>query len=67
MMAFLKAMALGLFLALLVSLFIGSGGSSGGMLNVREVVFEGYRFYWSWALFLIGTGLSFGLFLIMDS
>ena len=53
MMAFLKAMALGLFLALLVSLFIGSGGSSGGMLNVREVVFEGYRFYWSWALFLI--------------
>ena len=66
MMAFLKAMALGLFLALLVSLFIGSGGSSGGMLNVREVVFEGYRFYWSWALFLIGTGLSFGLFLMMD-
>ena len=66
MMAFLKAMALGLFLALLVSLFIGSGGSSGGMLNVREVVFERYRFYWSWALFLIGTGLSFGLFLMMD-
>ena len=66
MMAFLKAMALGLFLALLVSLFIGSGGSSGGMLNVREVVFEGYRFYWSWALFLIGTGLSFGLFLMME-
>ena len=66
MMAFLKAMALGLFLALLVSLFIGSGGSSGGMLNVREVVFEGYRFYWSLALFLIGTGLSFGLFLMMD-
>jgi hypothetical protein len=66
MMAFLKAVALGLFLALLVSLFIGSGGSSGGMLNVREIVFEGYRFYWSWALFLIGTGLSFGLFLMMD-
>jgi hypothetical protein len=66
MMAFLKAVALGLFLALLVSLFIGSGGSSGGLLNVREVVFEGYRFYWSWALFLIGTGLSFGVFLMMD-
>ena len=66
MMAFLKAMALGLFLALLVSLFIGSGGSSGGMLNVREVVFEGYRFYWSWALLVIGTGLSVGLFLRME-
>jgi hypothetical protein len=66
MIAFLKAVALGIFLALLVSLFIGSGGSSGGLLNVREVAYEGYHFYWSWALFLIGTGLSFGIFLMMD-
>ena len=35
MFAFLKAVVLGIFLALIVSLFIGSGGSSGGMLNVR--------------------------------
>ena len=66
MFAFLKAVALGIFLALIVSLFIGSGGSSGGMLNVRLVSIEGYDFYWSWALFLIGTGLSFGIFLMMD-
>lgn len=66
MLAFLKAVALGLFLAFLVSLFIGSGGSSGGLLNVRSVVYEGYQFYWSWPLFLIGTGLSFGIFLLMD-
>ena len=66
MFAFLKAVMLGIFLAGLVSLFIGSGGSSGGMLNVRSVAFEGLHFYWSWALFLIGTGLSFGIFLMMD-
>lgn len=66
MFAFLKAVALGIFLAIIVSLFIGSGGSSGGMLNVRLVTIEGYQFYWSWALFLIGTGLSFGIFLMMD-
>ncbi len=66
MIAFFKAIALGMFLALIISLFIGSGGSSGGMLNVREVTIEGYHFYWSWALFLIGTGLSFGIFLMMD-
>jgi hypothetical protein len=66
MFALLKALALGIFLALIVSLFIGSGGSSGGMLNVRLVTIEGYDFYWSWALFLIGTGLSFGIFLLMD-
>lgn len=66
MFAFLKAIALGIFLALLVSLFVGSAGSSGGMLNVRLIDVEGYQFYWSWALFLIGTGLSFGLFLMME-
>ena len=66
MFAFLKAVVLGIFLAFIVSLFIGSGGSSGGMLNVRSVTVEGYQFYWSWALFLIGTGLSFGIFLMMD-
>lgn len=66
MFAFLKAVVLGIFLAFIVSLFIGSGGSSGGMLNVRSVTIEGFQFYWSWALFLIGTGLSFGIFLMMD-
>jgi hypothetical protein len=66
MFALLKAMALGIFLALIVSLFIGSGGSSGGMLNVRQVTIEGFQFYWSWGLFVVGTGLSFGIFLMMD-
>ena len=66
MFAFLKAIALGIFLAIIVSLFIGSGGSSGGILNVRLVTIEGFDFYWSWALFVIGTGLSFGIFLLMD-
>ena len=66
MFAFLKALVLGIFLALIVSLFIGSGGSSGGMLNVRLVAIGDYEFYWSWALFLIGTGLSFGIFLMME-
>ena len=36
------------------------------MLNVRSVIVEDFQFYWSWALFLIGTGLSFGIFLLMD-
>ena len=66
MFAFLKAMVLGAFLAFIVSLFIGSGGSSGGLLNVRLVTIEGFQFYWSWALFVVGTGLSFGIFLLME-
>ena len=66
MFAFFKAVALGIFLAVLVSLFIGSGGSSGGMLNVRSVTIEGYQFYGSWALVLIGSGLCFALVRLMD-
>lgn len=66
MFAFLKAIVLGAVLAFIVSLFIGSGGSSGGLLNVRHVAIEGFAFYWSWSLFLIGTGLSFGIFLLLD-
>jgi hypothetical protein len=66
MFAFFKSVAIGIFLALLVSLFIGSGGSSGGLLSVKSVTFEGYHFYWSWALFLIGTGLSFAIFMMVD-
>ncbi len=66
MIALLKAIALGLVLAFVVSLFIGSGGATGGLLNVHGVAFQGYDFYWSWPLFLIGTGLSFGLFLLLE-
>lgn len=66
MFAFLKSIALGAALAFIVSLFIGSGGSHGGILNVRSYTIEGFQFYWSWALFVIGAGLSFLLFILME-
>jgi len=62
----IKSMVLGALLAFIVSLFIGSGGSTGGVLNVRHYVIEGVGFYWSWMLFLVGTGLSFGIMLLMS-
>lgn len=66
MIALLKAIPIGILLAFVVALFIGSGGSSGGMLNVHSVTIEGIQFFWSWPLFLLGTALSFGLFLLME-
>jgi hypothetical protein len=66
MIAFLKAVVPGLVLAFVVSLFIGSGGSSGGLLGVHGVTFQGHHFYWSWPLFVLGTALAFGLFLLLD-
>lgn len=66
MIAFLKAIPLGIVLAFVVALFVGSGGSSGGLLNVHEVTVQGYDFFWSWPLFVLGTALSFALFLMME-
>jgi hypothetical protein len=66
MFAFLKSIVLGAVLAFVLSLFIGSGGGTGGMLNVRSYTIEDLSFYWSWALFVIGTALSFGILLLMD-
>jgi len=66
MFAFLKALVLGAALAFILSLFMGSGGTSAGLLNVHEVAVQGYHFYWSWPLFVIGTALSFGIFILMD-
>ena len=65
MVELLKAIVFGAVLAFIVSLFIGSGGSSGGILNVRHFVIEGVGFYWSWMLFVVGTALSFGLITLM--
>ena len=47
MIALLKAIVLGLVLAFVVSLFVGSGGATGGLLNVHGVSVQGYHFYWS--------------------
>ncbi len=44
MFAFLKAIVLGAALAFIVALFIGSGGSSGGLLNVQAVSVAGFDF-----------------------
>jgi hypothetical protein len=62
----IKAMVFGAILAFIVSLFIGSGGSTGGVLNVRHFVIEGVGFYWSWVLFVAGSALSFGLITLMN-
>lgn len=69
--ALFKAVPLGIFLTVLVCLFIGSGGSSGGFLNIRsmdvDLAFIGLSFdmYWSWIMFSIGTGLAWAIIFMM--
>ncbi|MBH5321135.1 hypothetical protein I5L03_00890 [Erythrobacter sp. JGD-13] len=71
-MAFLKAIPFGALLAVIIALFMGSGGATGGMLNIFQVDVNfpeygiNFDFYWSWMLFLGGTFLAFVFILMMD-
>lgn len=60
-MDMLKAMGLGAVLTGSVALVIGSQGSGGGFLNIHSMALGDYSVFWSWPLFLTGTGLSWGL------
>lgn len=72
MITMFKAIPFGIFLTLIVALFIGSGGSTGGMLAIFpfDVIIPetgvDFRLYWSWTLFLAGSGLAFAILLMMD-
>lgn len=65
-MAFLKALIPGFILTFVVCLIIGSNGSSAGFLNIHRVSPADIDFYWSWPLFMASTGLSWGLFWMME-
>ena len=71
MIALFKAIPFGIFLTIIVALFMGSGGGTGGTLAIRpfdvEVAQLGIdvTLYWSWYLFLGGTGLTWALLLMM--
>ena len=66
MFAFLKGLVAGLILTFVVAGLIGHAGGSGGMLNVRHVAIQGFSFYWSWALLVIGSGLGWFIFLMLE-
>jgi hypothetical protein len=61
----IKAILLGGILTGVVSLVVGSNGSSGGHLHIHEMMIRTslhtYEVYWSWPLFFAGTGLSYGI------
>ncbi len=56
---------LGAVLTGVLALVIGSQGSSGGVLAIHPATFADIKFYWSWPIFFTGTGLSFGIILMM--
>ena len=64
MIELFKAVPFGTMLTWFVSLFMGSAGSSGGVLTIRLVEIADTSFHWSWPLFMIGTLLAWALMLL---
>jgi hypothetical protein len=65
-MAFLKGLIPGLILTFVLAGILGSNGTTAGWLNVYGTDIEQYRIYWSWPLFVISTGLGWGIFAMLD-
>jgi len=60
----LKAVVFGAVITGCVALVIGSQGSSGGRLAIEAIELGEVRLFWSWPLFLSGSGLAWGLILL---
>ncbi|ARU17129.1 hypothetical protein A9D14_00360 [Croceicoccus marinus] len=67
MLSFLKAIPFGIFMSWILSLFMGNGGTSGGVLAVHRAHILDMSFYWSWPLFFAGLALTWALLLMMDA
>lgn len=63
-MELVKAIPLGAILSGVISLIVGSQGSHGGQMAVHMAELVDYRFWWSWPLFLVGTGLAWGIMML---
>jgi len=63
-MDMIKALTLGAVLSAIIALVIGSQGTSAGPLAIHPVALGDARMYWSWPVFLSGSGLAWGIMLL---
>ena len=66
MFAFLKGVLAGAVLAFVIAGLVGHTGSTGGILNVFHFMVHGYRFYWSWGVFVGGALLGWVVFTLIE-
>lgn len=63
-MDLVKALTLGAILSATVALVIGSQGTSAGPLAIHLVPIAQAKLYWSWPIFVSGSGLAWGIMLL---
>jgi hypothetical protein len=57
------ALTLGAVLSVTIGLVIGSQGTAAGPLAIQLVSLADAKFYRSWPVFLLGSGLAWGMML----
>jgi len=60
----IKSVVFGAIVSAAIAVVIGSQGTSAGPLAIHMVSLGDVRMFWSWPLFLSGTGLFFALSLM---
>jgi hypothetical protein len=60
----IKSVVFGAIVSAAIAMVIGSQGTSAGPLAIHLVSLGDMRLFWSWPLFLSGTGLFFALSLM---
>lgn len=63
-MDLLKAMVIAAVVTGCVAIVIGSQGTNGGQLAIQPMHVGTMKLYWSWPVFLAGSGLGWGLMLL---
>lgn len=63
-MGLLKAMLIAAVVTGCIAIVIGTQGSTGGQLRIHSMMIQDFKVFWSWPLFLAGSGLSWGLILL---
>jgi hypothetical protein len=58
------ALTLGAVLSVTIGLVIGSQGTAAGPLAIQLVSLADAKFYWSRPVFLLGSGLAWGMMLL---
>lgn len=64
-MSLIKALLMSGILTFVVSEAINAGRSTGGYLNIHEIMLSGHYLHWSWPLFIVATGVIWGILLLM--
>jgi hypothetical protein len=63
-MGMIKSVIFGAIVSAAIAMVIGSQGTSAGPLAIHLVSVADMRLFWSWPMFLSGTGLFFALSLM---